>query len=216
MGVPTLLDGEARLLQPLLATIPLSLPSPTETEFEFLWRGLHSNYHMQSSLEDIHALATTLEYVIALIDMELRALTEFVLWIQHPDTNYNSTIIPSLMQGPNLLSAPPHPPPQSPPPTPDDISSPSTTSSGSQEYQCWWLPEGGSLTDDICGETFPDRLAFLRHLAAAHNVSGSSAHLITCRFVDPETGSFCGMQFKRGNIISSHREIRGSFPSIAP
>ncbi|KAF9232226.1 hypothetical protein BU15DRAFT_67661 [Melanogaster broomeanus] len=197
------------------------LSFPTDTELGYLWQELHLNDYTQASLEveDLYAFATTFEYAIALIDMELWALMEFVSGIQHPDMNYNGTQISSSMHGPNLhhSSEPPHPPTPSPPSTPDDASSPATTSSGNHEYQCWWLPDGGSLTDDLCGETFPDRLAFLRHLAAAHNVSGSSEHLITCRFVDPGTGSFCGTQFTRGNVprhVDIHYGLRFPLPVL--
>ncbi|KAF9235346.1 hypothetical protein BU15DRAFT_64930 [Melanogaster broomeanus] len=118
-----------------------STPLPTETESEFLWRA-----YIQITHAIVFGGHTCPRHNSRICDSShrhgIKGPHGVRVWIQHPDTNYNSTIIPSLMQGPNLLSAPPHPPPQSPPPTPDDISSPSTTSSGSQDYQCCGSQKG--------------------------------------------------------------------------
>ncbi|KAI9573220.1 hypothetical protein HD554DRAFT_2059872 [Boletus coccyginus] len=116
------------------------------------------------------------------------------------------------LQGPTLVSSPPGaspssqlPPPGAPPPNPhmDPL-----ICSEHQSYPCsWHLQDSGAQ----CRHVAHDRLAFLRHLGATHQVSGDSDVTIICRLLDPKTGSACNTPIKRGNYarhVDTHYPLR--------
>jgi hypothetical protein len=83
-----------------------------------------------------------------------------------------------------------------------------TISSARQSYLCSWCHQG---SDVQCDHSSPTRLALLRHLSVKHQVSGGPKVKITCRLLDPMTGSVCNKPVKRRNIarhVDTHYPVR--------